>query len=36
MNYRPSPEEVPISPLWLRPTAALGSIGCRFDFKSLH
>jgi hypothetical protein len=26
LNYRPSPEEVPISPLWLRPTAALGRI----------
>ena len=31
LNYRPSPEEVPISPLWLRPTAALGRISCRFS-----
>jgi hypothetical protein len=36
MNYRPSPEEAPTYPLWLRPTAALGGISCHFGHEFCH
>jgi hypothetical protein len=37
MDHRPSPEGAPASPLWLRPTAALGQIKPLFQtWASFH
>jgi hypothetical protein len=33
MDHRPSPEGAPASPLWLRPTAALGEISGVFSLR---
>jgi hypothetical protein len=36
MDHRPSPEGAPASPLWLRPTAALGRTSCLIFLGSLN